>query len=107
MDRDRFADPRPTPRRPACGLDRADGHGAARVPARKQPQPWLHPLPIGSQNLQEPRRQHRVPVPAALAVLDVDQHSLTVDRTDLQADGLANTQSRRVGGCQYDAIAQP
>ena len=54
--------------------------GPGRETATARPRP----LPIGAQNLQQPRRQHRVAIPAALAALDVDQHPLTVDRADFR-----------------------
>ena len=34
-----------------------------------------------------------------LCRVDVDQHSLTVDRTDRQTDDFVNPQSRCMGGC--------
>jgi hypothetical protein len=78
----------------------------AGLAARKKPQARPSPLPVGAENIEEPRRQHSVAVLAALAVLDVDQHALAVDRPDLQARDFADPKPGRIGGRQRDTIAQ-
>ena len=106
VGRDRLADPRSPPRQPTGRLQRADAHVLAGLLARKQPRARPGPLPIGAQDLQQPRRQHRVAILATLAVLDVDQHPFAVDRAELQAHDLADAQARRVSGRQRNTIAQ-
>jgi hypothetical protein len=101
-----LADPRPLPRGAAGRLESSGADMTARFLARKQPQAGSRPLPIGTENVAEARRQHRVPVAAALATLDVEQHPLAVDRADLQPCHLADAQARRVCSRQRYAIAQ-
>ena len=78
----------------------------AGLTAGKQPQVRPGPPPVGAENVEEPRRQHGVAVLAAFAILDVDQHTLAVDRRDLQARHFADPQPSRIGGRQRDTIAQ-
>jgi hypothetical protein len=42
-----------------------------------------NPVPV-TQQLQQPGRQHGEAIPAALALLDADQHALAVDVRDLE-----------------------
>ena len=72
-------------RDPASVLQRGDADMFAGLPAGKQPQAGTRATPISPQNIEQPRRQHRVAVPSALTAFDMDQHALTVDRGDLQA----------------------
>src|SRR3954454_10444909 len=91
---------------PAGGLQGADADWRAGLLARKQPQAGPRPPPISAKNAQQARRQHRITVSAAFAVLDVDQHPRAVDRGDLQARNLADPQTRRIGRRQRDTVAQ-
>ena len=106
VGRHRLADPGTLPCDAASRLKSAAAHMIAGLLARKQPRARPRPLPIGAQDLQEPRRQHRVTIPATLAALDVDQHPFAVDRADLQAHDLADAQARRISGRQRNTIAQ-
>src|SRR5258708_6914849 len=74
--------------------------------AWEQPQAGPRPLPIGTENIEQSRRQHRIPILAALTALDVQQHPLAVDRADLQPRYLADPQACRIGRRQCYAIAQ-
>jgi hypothetical protein len=73
---------------------------------RKQPRTRPGALPIGAQDVQQPRRQHRITILATLGALDVDQHPFAVDRADLQTHNLSDTQARRIGRRQRNAVAQ-
>jgi hypothetical protein len=60
-----------------------------RIAAREQPA-WRAALqPPGAQQLEQLRRQHRMPVLLALALLDPDRHALGVDIADAQHHDLA------------------
>ncbi len=73
----------------ATGTIAADGtaKGSLTGPAKGDGGTWTAtaadggppPPPIGTQNVEEPRRQHGVTVLAALAVHNMDQHALAVD----------------------------
>ena len=56
--------------------------------ARKQPFSWASLLPVGSQKLQQRRREHHVPVLPAFARLHPNDHPLAVDRGGLQRNRL-------------------
>ena len=71
-----------------------------------QPDAGARPSPVGAQNREEPRRQHGVALPAALAALDMNEHARTVDRGDLQSRDLADAQPGHVRRRQRDAVAQ-
>src|SRR3954465_14963292 len=88
VGRDGLADLRLAPCSPAGGLQGADADWRAGLLARKQPQTGPCPPSISAKNAQQARRQHRITVSAAFAVLDVDQHPRAVDRGDLQARNL-------------------
>src|SRR5215210_2966522 len=106
VGRDGLADPRLAPCSPAGGLQGADADWRAGLLARKQPQTGPRPPPISAKNAQQARRQHRITVSAAFAVLDVDQHPRAVDRGDLQARNLADPQTRRISRRQRNTVAQ-
>ena len=53
-----------------------------RIAAREQPALRAALQPPRAQQLEQLRREHRVPVLAALALLDPDQHALGVDVAD-------------------------
>ena len=98
------------PSLPPCSATRALKSAAAdmltRLLAGKQPAMRPCPLPVGTQDVQQPRRQHRIPIPAALAPLNVEQHPFAVDRADLQPDDLSDAHASRIGRRQRNAIPQ-
>ena len=59
-----------------------------------------------AQNLQQLSGEHDVALLAALAALDPDQHAGAVDRGDLQASDLADSQTGPVRRRQRRPIAQ-
>ena len=52
--------------------------------ARKQPLARVGVVPVRSQDIEQPRREHHVPVLAILALVHTDDHALAVDVGDLQ-----------------------
>ena len=66
-------------------------------------------MPASSRHGEYPKAggEHRVSVAAALTSLDVKQHSLAVDRGNLQAHHLSDEQTRRISARQRDTIARP
>jgi hypothetical protein len=76
------------------------------IPAGEQPafRPTLQP-PC-SQQLQKLRRQHGVPILAALAHLDTDQHALGIDVADPQHDDLAAAQAGAVGDAERSLVLE-
>jgi hypothetical protein len=61
--------------------------------AREQPFFRADGSPVAEQNLQQHRRQHHVPIFAAFALLDANDHPGTVDGDGLQAHGFRNAQA--------------
>src|SRR3954453_13995561 len=96
VGRDGLADPRLSPGNPAGGLQGPGADRRAGFLAWKQPQSGPRPPPISAKNAQQARRQHRITVSAAFAVLDVDQHPRAVDRGDLQARNPRAPRARRI-----------
>ena len=84
----------------ADAIELAHGDRQQRIAARKQPALRATLQPPGAQQLQQLRREHRMPVLAALALLDADQHALGVDVADAQHHDLAAPQARAIGNAQ-------
>jgi hypothetical protein len=85
----------------------ADGVAGDRLTgqvSREQPLPGMHGRPIGTQCLQQSRREHDVAVLAALALVDADDHAPAVDRVDCEVDGLGNAQAGGVAGGQDGVV---
>ena len=80
-------------------LDRVRGPGNSQPCGRAT-------LPPVAQQLEQLRRQHRVAVLAALALLDPDQHALAVDVGDLQRDDLGDAQARAIGDAQRRLVLE-
>ena len=53
------------------------------------------------------RRQHHVPVFAAFALLDANDHAFAVDVADLERDHLGGAQTRPVGYAQRGFVLEP
>src|ERR1700687_1772756 len=83
-----------------------------RIEARKQPSALEHATlrvghaPPDTQALEQDRREHRVAVAAALALLDAQRHALAVDVADLQRHHFARTQPGTVGDRQCRLVLQ-
>src|SRR5271155_5423760 len=71
---------------------------------RKQPLLRMCGLPVGTQNLQELRRQHYVAILAALALVDPDDHPLAIDCAGIQPNSFRYTQACSVTGGQDYAL---
>jgi hypothetical protein len=61
---------------------------------------WPGLSPITAQHAEQLRRQHDIPIPAALALFDPDQHAAAVDIGDLQPHRLRYPEPGGVGGHQ-------
>ena len=72
----------------AC-RDRLEG-----IAAREQPSPRAANQPPIAQQVEQPRRQHRVAVFAAFALLDPDHHPRAVDIAHLQRNDFGDPQTR-------------
>src|SRR3954447_6053718 len=107
VGRDGLADPRLSPGSPAGGLQGPGADRRAGFLAWKQPQTGPRPPPISAKNAEQARRQHRITVSAAFAVLDMDQHPRAVDRGDLQARNLADPPHRPSSARHGCASPQP
>ena len=70
------------------------------VNAREQPLLRANGHPVAAQDLQQHGRQHHVPIFAAFALLDANNHPGAIDSGGLQADGFRNAQACRVAGGQ-------
>ena len=95
----------------AGGLDadpvhRAGGDGAARDVAGEEPVGRAGGLPVVAEQGQQPRREHHVAVPAALALADAEDHALAVDVLDAQGDDLGDPQAGGVGGHEDGAVLE-
>ena len=62
----------------------------AGVGAREEPLLRARSLPVAAQDIQQLGREHHIPVLAAFALLDADNHPLAVDGGRLQANGFRN-----------------
>ena len=82
-----------------------------RIEARKQIAARQHlalgpgVAPPGAQPLEQDRRQQRVAILLALALLDAQEHALAVNVADLQGDHFADAQSRAIRDRQRGADA--
>src|SRR5262249_3546673 len=106
MRRDPAAEPRRLGRHVADAVELAHRHWQEWIPAREQPafRPTLQP-PC-SQQLQKLWRQHGMPIPAALAHLDTDQHALGINVADPQHDDFAAAQAGAVGDAERGLVLE-
>ena len=93
---DRLANPGRLLRYDEGPLDHGCVQGSLRRVAREQPSPRFALFPIGAETFQERRRKHDVPIHFSLALLDPDQHFLTVDVGQLQVEHFVQAQPGRV-----------
>ena len=87
-------------RRLTSQFDRAGCDRLTRdVPRKKTPfRPYC--VPIGDQHLQQLGRKHHIAVLPSLALLDTNDHPLSVDGTRHQMNGLADAQAGGVADGQ-------
>ena len=76
------------------------GDRLQRIAAREQPAPRAANQPPIAQQLEQQRRQHRVAILAALALLDPDHHPRAVDIAHLQRNDFGHPQTRPIGDAQ-------
>jgi len=106
MGGDRLGEAAPALRLLARLLDGVRGDGPADSPAREEPGPGPGHAPPGPQELQEPWGEHDVAILLPLALLDAEDHALTVDVGRLQPDGLGDAEPRGVAHGQNRAVLQ-
>ena len=78
----------------------------AREVSWEEPVLGLFDSPPGTQNLQEFRREHRVPIFPPFTLLDPDDHALAVDRGRCECDGFGDAQACGIAGGQ-DGVMFP
>src|SRR6516225_8129222 len=93
MRRDPAAEPRGLGRHVADAVELAHRYWLQRVLTREQPASRPALQPPGAEQRKKLRRQHGIPILAALAHLDTDQHPLGIDVADPQHDDLAAAQT--------------
>ncbi len=96
MRRDGFTDVASPSCRCAGDRDRVSGDRLVGKIAGKQPRPWSGGAPVVAQDGQQLGREHDVAILAPLALLDANDHSLTVYGGRRQADGFGYPQACRV-----------
>src|ERR1700752_897388 len=106
MRRDPGAEPCGLCRHVADAVELAHRYWPQRVLTRKQPasRPALQP-PCAEQR-EKLRRQHAMPILAAFAQLDTDQHPLGIDVADPQHDDLAAAQTGAVGDAERGLVLE-
>jgi hypothetical protein len=104
MGRDGFGNLRDPAGLLALLLNRADGDVLAREVAWEEP--LLGPLdsPPTTQDIQELRREHRVPIFSPFPLLDMDDHALAIDRGGSERNGLRDTKAGSIAGGQDGAM---
>lgn len=106
MHADPLAETRRGRRRAASGVQNGRLDRIIRNATRKQIRRRTRQPPIAAQNAQERRRQHRIALLAAFAMLDPHHHAVAVDIADLQHNDLGDPEPRRVSRRQRDARLQ-
>src|ERR1700722_13982898 len=85
-------------------LDGKPADVAADWIAREEPPFGLVYWPPGAEDVEELWREHDIAIFLSFTLSDSDDHALTVDIGDLQADRLRDAQSRSVTGRQNGAM---
>ena len=90
----------------ACLADGITADGVSGNVAWKQPLARVGVVPVGSQDLEQPRREHHVPVLAILALAHTDDHALAVNVGDRQVDDFRHPQAGCVRNHQNGPVLQ-
>ena len=85
-----------------CGA----GDGMHGDVARKEPLPGVSVMPVKSQDLEQPWREHYVATLTVLALVHTDDHALAVDIGDLQVHDFRHAQPGGVRAHQERALLQ-
>src|SRR6266699_401653 len=88
MRSDRLADTREPARLLANQRNRVSGDRLTGHVAFEEPSFWPHGAPVAPQCLQQFGGQHHIAILLALALIDTNHHSLTIDVTGLQMNSL-------------------
>jgi hypothetical protein len=89
--------------------DAKSTHSAVQpsLPAWEEKAGMTMQTPEPAQNLEGGFRQGNQPVLVALGVADMDPHVDGIDISHLEADALAKTQAKAVGGEEKHPVAHP
>ena len=99
-----LGDPRALLGRLIGPLQRGRVHRVRALRRRKQPRRGARLCPVPAQGLEQARREHRVAILAALALLDANGHPRRIDVGDAQVQDLGEPQARRVGRQDHRAM---
>ena len=78
--------------------------GWSGIAPGKRKSPWPDSLPVGAEDLQQPRGEHDVAILPALALADADDHALAVDVGGLQLGDFGDAQAGGIGGHEDGAV---
>ena len=106
MRRDPAAEPGGFGRHVAGAIELPRRHGQQWVAPGEQPAPRPALPPPRSQQLQQLWRQQGMPILAALAHLDTDQHALGIDIAEAQHDHLGTAQTGAVGDAERGLVLE-
>ena len=81
-------------------VELARGERVDRVLAGKEPDQGPRDPPPVAQEFEQLRREHRIAILAALALLDADEHALRVDIADLERHDFRHPQPSAIGRAQ-------
>src|SRR5471030_2856821 len=90
----------------ACVAHGMAGDGPPRNAAWKEPFLRMGVLPVQSQDLEQPGREHYIAILTVLPLVHTDHHALAVDIGDLQMHDFGDTQSGGVRGHQDGAVLE-
>ena len=90
--------------RMAGPVELACRHRLQRIAAWEQPSLWPRNAPPVAQQFEQHGGEHRVTIPAALALLDPQHHALAVDVGHLQRGNLGYAQARTIGGAERGLV---
>jgi len=105
MRGDAFAEAAASPGIAAGGLHGAGGEMEVRAPGGEEPGTGgTVDAKVGAEDFEEARGEHGVTVFASLAVIDADEHALTVDAGELEGDGFGDAEAGSVAGEEDGAV---
>lgn len=82
------------------------GEGLLKPGAGKEPVAGARGFPIRAQQAEERGREHYVAIFAAFALVNPDDHALTINVGEFQMDRFADPQPRRIADGEDGALLQ-
>src|SRR5712692_4362500 len=101
MGMDGFAQLRLDPSLPAQPIDGVPRERLQGFRPREEPRARLRLLPILPQEGQQPGREHDTAIPLAFALPDTENHTATVDISDLEVTEFGDPQTSGIERRQY------